>query len=118
MTLDELDRLAAEKVMGWRRELFWPVSDLREDTSKPCEIWYPPGCTVSQTQPTPTRNIIQAWECLEKVNLPFDIAGTGFGHKHFYCSVFIREEKFEARATSAPEAIIRACLKAKQVPGV
>lgn len=60
----------------------------------------------------PTRHINQAWQALEKVNLPFEILGAVFSKKHIYCKIFVRDIKYEAVANTAPLAICEAILKA------
>ena len=97
MTLDELDRLAAEKVMDNYGLL------LRSD-----KIWQP------------TRNIAQAWECLEsciqselgKPNVWLRESGTWTCRFMAWNTL---QDLAEADGQSAPEAIVRACLKAKGV---
>lgn len=108
MTLDELDRLAAEKVMGWTFVRMHAQIDCWDDGTPnkiPRDCWQP------------TRNIAQAWECLEKhgttavINF---IPGHGAS-----CVVFSKLneniEPISLQATTAPEAITRACLAARGV---
>lgn len=104
MTLDEMDRLCAEKIMGWdsvRTEIgiFLSAGGIR---------W------------KPTRNIAQAWEVLEKVDLTFNISKDK-DHSKAPWIVWFDEfvDKFginrDATADTAPLAIVKACLKAKGV---
>ena len=104
MTHDEKNRLAAEKVMGWKWcddcELF--VSDSAPFLE--IESWNP--CT----------SIADAWRLVEKmVRDEFCVLVTLLYHDgklHADCSVN-RDDSFnEAQADTAPLAITMACLKA------
>lgn len=114
MTLDELDRLAAEKVMIWSCGPYY-------GDELPITGWFSPqGQMMSHYYAwQPTRNIAQAWECSEKIEhdrlifiRPPAKAGTwkvkfAFGP---YGARYL-----EAEGAFATEAIVRACLKAKGV---
>lgn len=118
MTLDELDRLAAEKVMGWESTCYhW-----REGTKVK---YYKTGHSYKDKKAwQPTRNIAQAWECLEKLK-PDRIFIEGKDKKSCNISlggIFSQTYGYECGigfgskdCDSATEAIVRACLKAKGV---
>jgi hypothetical protein len=102
--LDRLDRLAAVHVMGYKfdSELrVWLTSDDKYVTNDWC----------------PTHYIEQAWELLEKLDLTFNISKDK-DHPEAPWIVWFDEyvDKFgikrDATATTAPLAIVRACLLA------
>lgn len=100
MTLDELDKLAAEKVMGWMDCYgVWSTSD----------IDHLPGIAVHRWQPT--QNISQAWECLAKLDRT-DVAIQRKGNA--WLVVFIQADIL-ALSETVQEAIVLACLRAKGV---
>lgn len=109
-TLDELDRLAAEKVMG----MVW--SSIKINASI-FEGWSEPGREYQRlhTPWQPTRNIEQAWECLEKLSAEGWKATIYDGDQAKSCVVFKYADSFHEYGKLAPEAIVRACLKAKGV---
>ena len=137
MTLDELDRLAAEKVMGWRKTNIRIAINKGEDKYGLMIVnsWTQRGFTdgkraifedASTSFPynlekwQPTRNIAQAWECLEELiqaEIYPDINYNPAGWWHvkldlvdpFAPSVAIQN------SDTAPEAIVRACLKVKGI---
>ena len=115
MTLEELDKLAAEKILGWSYESFLPVADMREDRSKPCELWYPPNSKISASLPSPTRNISQAFECLEKLTEDRWLFTIYDGAQHKSCVVYKYSKSFHAYGDTASEAIVRACLRARGI---
>lgn len=100
MTLQELDRLAGEKIMGYKLIMGkWIIDDLGYFN----DYWQP------------TRNIAQAWQCLEKLNSEYRIFSslTG-GH---YCDV-LPDPKANwicGYGEQASIAIVRACLMAKGI---
>lgn len=108
MTNDELDRLAAEKVMGWNISKMpsWgndgPIILEFEGRGDPSKFW------------KPTSDITQAWQCLEKLNPEFlNIMKTEYGGKKLYLVEV--SEKERGRSEIISEAIVRACLKAKGI---
>lgn len=121
MTLDELDRLAAEKVMGWKLievnagvvgvEEFWEADDGKE---------------IHVLQWQPTTNIAQAWECLEKMKEYVSMIEVEYykmknNKDDWRCVINIPNGKPHGidshicLASNAAEAIVKACLKAKGV---
>lgn len=103
--LDRLDKLAAEKVMGW---IWDPAHDCYLDGLSIKAT----GAESDENHWQPTRNIAQAWECLEKLdeigwNVSFGYSG--------YKAVIMTDNWIEESAETAPLAIVRACLKAKGV---
>lgn len=120
MTLDELDRLAAEKVMGW-------ILQIQKEPFVKLIGWYRDGIIQYRADEQrvgdrlsdwwmPTRNIAQAWECVEALGELSEIKigsnCTFFeGGKYFvdlYC-------KYIVSADTIPLAIVKAVLKAKGV---
>lgn len=106
MTLDELDRLAAEKIMGWIMDLGSAYA--KDSDGNPAqemhEIWQP------------TRNIAQAWECLEKLKRLGPAVSYSCDTSDWECQFRYSDlEINDWESRSAPEAIVRACLKAKGV---
>jgi len=99
--LDRFDRLAAEKIMGWNYEGLSPRA--KGD-------W------------KPTRNISQAFECLDKLN-PYAFNLQRADGEYFVSLVIEFGEKFLfvpemgvlGAYYTAPETIVRACLKAKGI---
>jgi hypothetical protein len=65
----DLDARVALEVMGWRREEFWPVSDVRSDQSKPCESWYDASGkpALYHRPPEYSTDIAAAWAVVEKL---------------------------------------------------
>ena len=127
MTLDELDRLAAIHVMGWRRD------DDEHCPSVPLYIGTNAlgltheKCSVEDWQPT--RNIAQAWECWEKILAEAEYCCADISapyHEGFEIKMRKHMSSHEKgqydvhvggcdQYRSAPEAIVRACLKAKGI---
>ncbi len=117
MTLDEIDKLAAEKIIGWQNlggEYHngdkHPLEPIRYGDNSPGGRWW----NVWQ----PTRNIAQAWELLEKQKFGKYFVIMQEGDK-YGCELSRPEEDYPpwvtketAWADTAPEAITRACLKA------
>lgn len=105
MTLDELDRLAAEKLMGFTED---------EWHTHPC------GCP---TDWQPTRNISQAWELLEKMREQGWFSSTtelslDKGKPNWCWGLIYKKDgstRYAEGRGPAPEAIVRACLKAKGI---
>lgn len=80
----EIDKLIAEKVMGWETEPFGPFF--------------------------PSTNIQDAWSVVEKLN--FDVKVTKYKDSGYQCHVFIPSNVQMVFAESAPMAICKAALKA------
>lgn len=96
MTIDELDKLAAIHIMGW-----------------PDGGWKSPG-PPGEFNWQPTRSIEQAWECLEKMSMVSNIVRP-VSLVFWKCWLMPSQDSFThvyAEAKTAPEAIVRACLKA------
>lgn len=115
----ELDALVATKVMGWTLRRFWPVSDLRDDRSKPCESWTAPGGTYERQLPAYSTDIAAAWEVVEKFEVVELIKGEEFAR----CRIRVGKghpayEKGndwvtdESDTSAIPHAICLAALKA------
>lgn len=118
MTLDELDRLAAEKIMGW--VLYNGGGCSMEGTYKEGSEY-----RLNRDQWQPTRNIAQAWQCLEKFIPDFEITIESnredsqdpsspmkwqlLFRRHYFTDGFNGPV-----ASTICEAIVRACLKAKK----
>lgn len=106
MTNEELDRLAAEKIMEiegkYRGDGDWVTYDEKTNYT-----------TVTRYQPT--RNIAQAFELLEKLDKNFAVTKLGEpqGEKKYNAKVFVRTEKAVnySNSDSAPLAIVLACLR-------
>lgn len=112
MTLDELDKLAAEKVIGWEinehPKNAYPAYWGRDTSARWLTDWQP------------TRNISQAFECLEKLNPKyFDISKTEYAGSPMYVVSLAGTEvgSYDTKATDKDIAIciVRACLRAKGV---
>ena len=98
----ELDRLVAEKVMGWKKwsttgDHLWTAADSRVRSLRPEDAW----------AFNPSTNIAHAWEVVEKLidkdpNIGIDCDG------NWACSLW----NHVARADTAPHAICLAALKA------
>lgn len=109
MDLDKLDRLAAERVMGW-----YPAEGSDAHGKIPGDFWLddsagPPRAVMDWQ---PTRNIAQAWECLEKMEGSYNVTWNPL-HNSWFCSLW--DKSHTAEAETAPLAIILTCLKAKGV---
>lgn len=114
MTLDDLDRLAAEKVMGWHIDdpamlmKRW-ITNRRDYFTLSTESW------------KPTRDIAQAWDMLlKRIDCgagPFSVTlNTSYGiEAKCGWNVVIDGICYESWSKTAPEAIVRACLKFKGV---
>ena len=118
--LEELDRLAAEKVMGWTYD---------EDEGE-----YSDGCHSDELNTSqhvewwrPTRDIAQAWECWQKIIEFGDFCccsisyPAGEGWEVTLTKTLSDEHKpmiivgGNGRYENAAEAIVRACLLARGV---
>lgn len=125
MTLDELDKFAAEKIMGFeilshspKEKHFYVYQDSRllYLTGEGCEEYRGLGQGWQ-----PTRNIAQAWELLEKFCKDNDWAWSlnMLINNHTECTLQKFSEKYypdtQIQAETAPEAITRACLLASGV---
>lgn len=96
MNFEELDKLAAEKVMGWSYPRYETVGRVID--------WQP------------TRNIVQAWEVLEKSGFYMAIHFDPKETKERFIAVVPRYPSgIQIDAPTAPLAIVRACLRAKGV---
>lgn len=103
MTLDELDRLAAEKIMEW-------FGIYLEDN-----VWLlprtPVGCIFKEREDwQPTRNISQAWELLEK----FPEWKLDYEHGNFQAIIFSNGDMHYGNG-DAPLAIVKAVLKTRGI---
>ena len=86
MTLDELDELAAEKVMDFTADRKWK----------------------------PTKNIEQAWDCLEAVGAELRVIQRS-DSAGWVCQLRKTRGWHYGQGDTAAEAITRACVKAKSV---
>lgn len=109
--LDRLDRLAAEKVMGW---LWVPDAINYQGGAWRTTNWH------YRESWQPTRRIEQAWECLEKLGSKWwkveyvDISDSPT--PNYSCLILINPYlNIIEFADTAAEAIVRACLKAKGI---
>lgn len=118
MNLDDLDKICAEKILGW--SLITPNDSRLPLYYKDFDGEWP---QVGQYQPT--RNIAQAWDLAEKFdffNLWYDKTNTllheAFGGK-WECTVVphrdLNDKRMYEYADTAPLAIVRACLRAKGI---
>lgn len=116
-SLDELDRLCATEVMGWHLGAYGDWF-LTADEDAKTSGYTDPSTTDGRKEYEwqPSRNISQAWQCLEKLELPFNISGTGFGRNHFFCQVITQERRIVLTDDSLPLLIVKCCLSAKGVP--
>lgn len=111
--LDELDRLAAEKVMGWDR---LPFGEWCPGNPKGRHVW-----PVNPMEWQPTRDIAQAWLLQEKIvselkGASFEVALMMSGK--WTCAFWqLGLDKLVAisNADTAPEAIVKAALRAKGI---
>lgn len=105
--LDELDKLAAEKIMGWyyREEYKRFEYQPRGDATTPC----------SPKDWKPTRNIAQAWQCFERFEERTIRSVKNRYEAYVSIPVDGMHEGFYGQGGTAAEAIVRACLKAKGV---
>lgn len=118
--LDKLDRLAAEKIMGWTAEdeeggLSWTFKEratgyyVNKDDDWKWDGW---------EHWSPTRNIAQAWELLEKFPSYQIFCRFGALPKH-ECVVYTSEDQplqgVIPSAETAPLSIVKACLRAKGI---
>lgn len=106
MTLDELDKLAAEVIMHYPK--MHHVYTYYDMTTGITEYWQP------------TRNIAQAFECLEKLNPKyFDISKTEYAGSPLYVVSVAGTDigSYDTKATDKDAAlcIVKACLRAKGV---
>lgn len=113
LTLDELDRLCAQKVMGWKlgNHPGYPNSEILWFHSAECPV-------IDEPDFRPTRNIAQAWECLEK--FPAYVVATYYKHTKNEIVKVHAAKAFKTlgvdtdfiEAETAPLAITKACLSA------
>lgn len=105
MTIDELDKLAAEKIFGWvyfdipRTRAYWSDGE---------------NHIIDDVDWNPTENIAQAWECLEKFET-WRIYNDAVDDKIEVHVLSERDIRYGAFAVTAPLAIVKACLKAKGI---
>ncbi len=111
LSLDDLDKLAAEKIMGWHLP-YGTENDARnycyKDSDETRESWQP------------TRNIAQAWRILEKFDdvIKLERIPEADGEwsciidREIYDGLLYSNKRFQKICATAPEAITRACLKA------
>lgn len=111
--LHELDELAAINIMNLHRDKFFnggfawysASGSLQYNCSENIQIG---DGSISKCW-QPTRNIAQAWILLEKFEL-FRVYGQL--NKIFLVTVHDGSDYYEGAGDTAPEAIVRACLKA------
>lgn len=107
MKLDDLDRLAAEKIMGWemRYQVWYNFSP-----NKPIDVRHD---YLMSHQWKPTRNIVQAWECLDKVrdNEQSRKLWQNHGNSDWSCEI----GGHWSYGGTIQKAIIRACLYTKGI---
>ena len=96
--LDELDRLAAEKVMGWK-EVQPGLWDCGQPVLEELDEWQP------------TRNISHAWQLIEKLSPRlYTIAKSDSGY-----DIYLNEEEIYIQdCETISLTIVKACLKAKE----
>lgn len=105
--LTDLDTRAAESIMGWTAAPFPP-------------LWAESNTNVWQ----PTINIEQAWQCLEVMNSYQGVCSVAVlsfdkSENRWYAEVRVADKigvtaMYTTGWSTAPEAIVRACLKAKE----
>lgn len=113
MTLDELDRLAAEKVMGMQELSAKDFIPVPNDGKLYFTKLHAPECCPEPWQPT--RNIAQAWECLEKFTSIGPVVSYSCDTSNWSCEFRYSDIEVDRECATAPEAIVRACLKVKGV---
>lgn len=120
MNLDELDKLAAEKIMGWtwfEGHGLWKTNMGYMHDGELLPYWPKDkairGTTETYPRWQPTSNIVQAWECLECIpKRRYRI------HGNFSSTLVVIEpedDAFHGEGATTPLAIVKACLKAKGV---
>lgn len=120
--LDNLDKLCAIHVMGFKTE--HPPAALHP-TLNPTYLWAHGVCVGvtghqhSHRHWSPTRNIAQAWECLEQFGKEWIVTIEGpWTDGSWDVSLLYEGEytkNYHRQADDAPLAIVLACLKAKGV---
>lgn len=103
--LDELDRLAAEKVMGWVPTNVHDFYKEKEGDTK----------FVNRDYWNPTRNISQAFECIEEMADERWLVTLYAGAQDKSAVIYRYDHSFHEYGNTLPEAIVRACLKAKGI---
>ncbi len=98
MNLEELDRLAAEKVMGWDGIYFVGIAMKYRE-----EMWQP------------TRNIAQAFELLWKLQPAYYAVQCFQTHHRCYIEMVMNQKGDEADGGDDPLAIVKAALRVKGV---
>jgi virulence-associated protein VagC len=101
MNLREIDRLVAEKVMGWKDAFeVWGLDDVWITDEGEKRIF------------NPTTEIADAWQVVEKLTYGKTDFETYFELQLFYMHYYAKFRKHEAKAETAPLAICLAALKA------
>lgn len=76
LTLPEIDRLVAERVMGW---ITYRHSAIQSGYGGDVEFWEKPGVSVIHKGDwRPTANIANAWQVVERVTDPRTLGDCGF----------------------------------------
>lgn len=119
LTLDEIDALAAEKIMGWHSKTIKCRNSLHKDFLKDYRVWKDNDddyFIMDEHDYAPTRNIEQAWMLLEKMDCEYTIDGATnrtTGEKYVEFAFRVRIDDVNVTfAPTAPECITRACLAA------
>lgn len=119
MTNEELNRLCATEIMGWCLEGGAWVEVIRSTIMIGGSIF-----KVYEHEWSPTKNIAQAWQLLEKLDRRYFVRKNigyfynGTIYKNLYNVGIARESNRGDEITgeeTAPLAITKACLKAKGV---
>lgn len=123
----DLDRLIAEKVMGWHRKTYaqeQPGNKYVENDHRLTFHWYDSNnkevflakesdcidCGTDFPAFSPSTHIAHAWPVVEKLNFPFTISKNFVGYKvDLFPSPGI---KIEMAAETAPHTLCLAALKA------
>lgn len=99
----EIDRLVAEKVMGWRKETYFPPTELADSY----DVWVKSETEYDYVERfNPSTNIRDAWFVAEK----FEYAQVVKDGGHFYAEV-ANERYWMGDFENAPMAICLAALK-------
>jgi Phage ABA sandwich domain len=106
MNLREIDRLVAEKVMGWK------IKKVIEDGCYLYDEWDTGDKGIPVEKFRPTLNITDAWQVVEKLTYGKTDLETYFELQLFYIHYYAKFGKHEAKAETATLAICLAALKA------
>lgn len=120
MTLDEMDRLAAEKIMGWKLRTEYQMTIPPRSIGNGWLGIEDQKFKYSDSEWQPTRNIAQAFELLDKFPAFQLFTRYPAVKPRCECVVYTAEDPNTARVESisvvegntAAEAITKACLKA------